>query len=534
MSNLDARSGPEAIHHYEPLDPPLSNLNANPDLEDIYHYEPLPTTTHIRVLTLLPSSERGRVCGTLPAVSLDQAVDYTALSYSWGMNETGNASFSHEVDIEGRRLPITRNLFECLLRLQTRNGPSRMWIDAVCINQKDVQERSRQVQMMAEIFSTASEVLVWLGEGSDEAEDTRAYDAIPCLACHRHWEDDHDPITLKSGLPSCSVMAPLAVRLPAVMPWNSNLIDLFITMTESIIPIVERRFFTRRWIVQEIYHGKRINLMWADHLITSETYSTSLSWLFRFATHVLDWPDEWDAAAHVHLCILLGRSEGPFHLRASACDTIGSEPRVTLLYGMEYRRGLQCSDARDLLYSILSLDPRHNIIADYSLPIRDLFVSLSRYCLDTGEFNILLRSSCTISGLGEVPLCNLDLPSWTPEWSHFQKQGHPLAFMPGAKIEDDGTLIFQVNIVRTLEDYMAYMGRTMGLGDILCAFTKEPPSCGSWDSLRIILPINGRFNTYRMIPIQSVEHTKWHDIKISLLQKDGKVVFGGSQWVRIV
>lgn len=39
-----------------------------------------------------------------------------------------------------------------------------MWIDAICINQMDLNERAQQVQLMAEIYRKASLVVVWLGE----------------------------------------------------------------------------------------------------------------------------------------------------------------------------------------------------------------------------------------------------------------------------------------------------------------------------------------------------------------------------------
>jgi hypothetical protein len=47
-----------------------------------------------------------------------------------------------------------------------------LWVDAICINQGNNEERAQQVQLMAKIYSRATRVLVWLGEtaaNSDEA-----------------------------------------------------------------------------------------------------------------------------------------------------------------------------------------------------------------------------------------------------------------------------------------------------------------------------------------------------------------------------
>lgn len=40
------------------------------------------------------------------------------------------------------------------------------WVDAICINQEDLEERSAQVQIMPDIYSNASCVIVWLGDDS--------------------------------------------------------------------------------------------------------------------------------------------------------------------------------------------------------------------------------------------------------------------------------------------------------------------------------------------------------------------------------
>lgn len=60
---------------------------------------------------------------------------------------------------------MTRNLFEALQVFRLKDRPRDLWADAVCIDQENLSERSAQVQLMAQIFSGASRVLVWLGHG---------------------------------------------------------------------------------------------------------------------------------------------------------------------------------------------------------------------------------------------------------------------------------------------------------------------------------------------------------------------------------
>lgn len=52
----------------------------------------------------------------------------------------------------------------------TRQSLPHIWIDQLCINQSDIQERADQVAIMDQIFSKAERTLVWLGEPGSELE----------------------------------------------------------------------------------------------------------------------------------------------------------------------------------------------------------------------------------------------------------------------------------------------------------------------------------------------------------------------------
>ena len=61
-------------------------------------------------------------------------------------------------------MPITRNLYAALRRLRYRCLDRFLWVDSICINQEDIEERGRQVRLMAEIYAYANRVVVWLEE----------------------------------------------------------------------------------------------------------------------------------------------------------------------------------------------------------------------------------------------------------------------------------------------------------------------------------------------------------------------------------
>lgn len=119
----------------------------------------------MRLVTLLPGSPESPLeCEIVEAHDLD--VSYEALSYAWGDNELSNSvQVRHSTGTEqpSRNIPITRNLFEALRRLQL-NAPRTLWIDALCINQNDLTEKASQVARMGQIYRNASAVIVWLGE----------------------------------------------------------------------------------------------------------------------------------------------------------------------------------------------------------------------------------------------------------------------------------------------------------------------------------------------------------------------------------
>ena len=64
---------------------------------------------------------------------------------------------------DGRLLKLTDSLHGALRQIRHTDQERRLWADQICINQKDMKERSQQVQFMNTIYKNASEVLVWLG-----------------------------------------------------------------------------------------------------------------------------------------------------------------------------------------------------------------------------------------------------------------------------------------------------------------------------------------------------------------------------------
>lgn len=91
----------------------------------------------------------------------DDTIQYTALSYSWQ-----DADPNENVDIICNSTPvrISLHLYKALDRLRSDTELVKVWVDGLCINQKDDAERTHQVKIMREIYESSDEVIVWLGD----------------------------------------------------------------------------------------------------------------------------------------------------------------------------------------------------------------------------------------------------------------------------------------------------------------------------------------------------------------------------------
>lgn len=122
------------------------------------HYLPLnPAKSQVRICHVLPGLTDGNIACELRLASLDSLPRYTCLSYVWGKH-----SDKAEIILNYRPFEVTSNLYIVLQQLQQNRYGEPIWIDAMCTNQTDEEEKSHQVALMGRIYRQAEEVLVWL------------------------------------------------------------------------------------------------------------------------------------------------------------------------------------------------------------------------------------------------------------------------------------------------------------------------------------------------------------------------------------
>lgn len=141
-------------------------------------------SNEIRLLSLNPGVAEEAISGSLqvgrltPRPIFDPI--YAALSYARGRSEKPKT-----IQLNGYPFWVTENLYTALKYLRTPGTARVLWIDALCINQSDLDERLHQVQMMAEIYKRAETVLVWLGPPRDDSD--AVMDIIESMAFSNHY-----------------------------------------------------------------------------------------------------------------------------------------------------------------------------------------------------------------------------------------------------------------------------------------------------------------------------------------------------------
>ncbi|PTB74979.1 hypothetical protein M440DRAFT_1439608 [Trichoderma longibrachiatum ATCC 18648] len=107
-----------------------------------------------------------------------------ALSYAWGSPENQDEA-RHSVTLNGLRFDISRTLEQALRRLRKPDGARVMWIDRICINQANKEERNAQVAIMPDIYRGAARVVAWIGEKTHDSD--RALLFLKEMAMHQKY-----------------------------------------------------------------------------------------------------------------------------------------------------------------------------------------------------------------------------------------------------------------------------------------------------------------------------------------------------------
>ncbi|KAI5365632.1 hypothetical protein J4E82_011333 [Alternaria postmessia] len=138
---------------FPPKDAPADALFLTGSIAN-YH---MVTTGDIRILKLLPGSFGDPLRCRSRIKRIESNPKYDALSYMWG-----DSSLTGSMFLDNKPFPVTRSLENALRHVRLRGSARYLWADAVCINQRDDEEKGNQIHLMKEVYSRASTVRVWI------------------------------------------------------------------------------------------------------------------------------------------------------------------------------------------------------------------------------------------------------------------------------------------------------------------------------------------------------------------------------------
>ncbi|KAK4553695.1 hypothetical protein LTR86_009193 [Recurvomyces mirabilis] len=369
-------------------------------------YQDLPGHDDTRVLHIDPALRGDRtvpLSGRLRTITLSDMIDevytesYIALSYCWGAVHSDGSHSTHMIICDGREVRITANLHGALIRLRehldkgnlnddtTNNSSERLplWIDAICVNQRDIKERNRQVEMMPRIYRESKKMVIWLGEA--QMGDTnllrKGVTSLPVETKSFYVMPDHDNPYFTWNDQELRRSSPIDVD-----SWKQQISP---NDRLRIASILHQSWFGRRWVVQEAMLATTPLVMYGDLLISAE-----------------------------RLVDLLKRCEAPDNNLLRQCLLFRQGEEVGFLQSMQAFDKLLCSDDRDRIYALSGVYRDFSVRIDYPESVEMLYYRIAVSLVEDGHAAEVLAVASSRLGANEAASesSRRILPSWVPDW----------------------------------------------------------------------------------------------------------------------
>jgi hypothetical protein len=314
---------------------------------------------------------------------MDRPTEYEALSYVWGMQQ--DVEPIHILhDGKAIQYSVTKNLASALKHLRYNSESRLLWIDALCINQRDEQEKSRQVSKMDQIFLGASNVCIWLGDPTSDSS---------------------------AAMEFISQILDFSVH-------SKSISKKVISRSLALSKLLARPWFSRRWVVQEMALARKATVHCGTKSILWSHFADAVALFGIIRGQVVKQmsPDEVFELGEIHA---VGA--------ASLVDISSNIYRKDHINGQILQRLLNLetllaklamfnvTQAHDAIYATIALgrDSFNNpaIPVDYSMSAAKLFALVTEIIIKTsGSLDIICRPWAP-SGPGHE---SLSLPSWIP------------------------------------------------------------------------------------------------------------------------
>ncbi|KAF6819635.1 heterokaryon incompatibility protein [Colletotrichum musicola] len=403
----------------------------SPQTRTSFRYRPLNSRKReIRLVEIEPlaressvaeAASDGLIRCSLRHVSLSDTPQYTALSYAWG-----NPNDKRPIVLNRQHVEVTSNLESALRELASRRArdpeiASALWVDAICIDQRNETERTQQVSRMDIIYRSATQTFVWLGPAS---QDSRlAMSSLLRLSAVVRGLVQH--FTSWSTFPFEQVAKPHA-------PWRSVVLGVLDSTIAKICAddsavlravgsLFERPWFRRVWVIQERTLSRdcvvRCGARWIKWRCLYDGF-----WLLCGVRDYLDIVgSDTGRSDSVALAALLTTALDRVTPVAFARPRTPLISLLSMLSRNAARTRLEASDPRDYVFALLGLvDPATGprIRVDYTKDWAAVRVEVARACLAYyGPAVLSFAGLLPVSGDLAPPAGGAHVPSWAPDWS---------------------------------------------------------------------------------------------------------------------
>ena len=356
-----------------------------------------------RLLRIHKGSKKEDLSCSLETHDVEAGVhSYTAISYAWGPPEAPH----FQCYVDGFPFSIRHNAHSILRQLQHDDEDVLVWLDALCINQRDKTEKSAQIRLMYRIYQGAHRTAIWLGEADDSTESVLNYantlDVVKLLdeVKNAASRDRRAKVFLLDELASHSEIT---------------------TLVNGIGRIFRATWFSRVWIRQEGAVGGHPYALRGPYAFTWAQL-TALAFLC-LPRDSLAWPDwvefeyyEIEPSLSTVLSIQKHRS---WPVRKGLRD--GMRVNKSLLADLVGARASLTEKPHDKVYALSTMVSNsdrkwHEIFLkpDYDISWQELYVRTAKFFFSRYDENYVLLSHAGLIHQG----LNSELPSWVPDWRY--------------------------------------------------------------------------------------------------------------------
>jgi len=372
---------------------------------------------HFRLVTIHSGISPTPISASLKTYPIKEAPPYEALSYVWGPYNEEDPDF---IFLDGYGFIVTPNLFRALYSLRRDNIDRYLWIDAICFDQDDMDERSSQVQLMRDIYKTSTGTVVWLGD--DLPFTSRTFNLLKSVSAGELGNANTDLEAIQRKIPDFQhlLMTDAGFRR--------------IVQRGVYGEIGQCDFWTRIWVVQEVALSSKVVVHCGNNEMDWQLFADTICKLpkvmipvFKSRKPPMNRSQKSEALLNVTLGNLDEASNIAMAIPENEIDIGGlsnidtfniirellrNAPRkVRLSDILALLRRSRSTDPRDMIYGLLGLVPKSSFNVDYyHATTRDVYVDLVHQCLHAEQ-------SLDIITLCRKTSSSSELPSWVPDWT---------------------------------------------------------------------------------------------------------------------